>query len=297
MSGSIRRSVLALRKAVSESNLSINAPSRAVLLQHVPMVVTYFVIVSVISGLPTPGSCEDGEIARLFAERNTVGTMVIASLDGSTTYVHNDARAKTRFVPASTFKILNTLIALDEHAIAGDEEILKWDGKDRGIPAWNHDQTLETAFKSSCVWAYQELARRVGTDKYAAHLKKAAYGNAIAGPELTTFWLIGDLKISAVEQIEFLKKVYLKQLAYRPSSYRTLQKIMVLEQTPAYTLWAKTGWALDLPYPQVGWFVGYVAAGDKVWLFATNIDITYPEQARFRQEITMKALKLKKVLQ
>lgn len=177
--------------------------------------------------------------------------------------------------------------------MADENAALKWDGKDKGMPSWNRDQTLETAFKSSCIGYFQELARKIGMRKYEEHLAQASYGNAKPGPELTTFWLQGDLRISALEQIEFLKKIYRKELPYKPSPYDTLRKIMITEQTPKYTIRAKTGWAQKT---QVGWFVGYVETGDKVWFFATNLDMTRPEDIRYRQEITMEALKIKGIL-
>jgi beta-lactamase class D len=248
-----------------------------------------------ILGWATHGCCEDPDLAKLFADRKVEGTIVLSASDGSLTYLHNEGRAHTRFVPASTFKIINTLIALDGGALADDKEIIKWDGNDKGLETWNRDHALETAFKSSCIWFYQELARRIGTAKYAAHLERAGYGTATPGPELTTFWLEGDLKTSAVDQIDFLKKVYRRELAFRPSSYDILTKIMIVDQTPARTVRAKTGWAQTLS-PQIGWFVGYVESGDKAWFFATNLEITKPEQARYRQEITMEALKLKGLL-
>jgi len=37
------------------------------------------------------------------------------------TFIYNAPRAQHRFSPASTFKILNSLIALEERAIAGEE--------------------------------------------------------------------------------------------------------------------------------------------------------------------------------
>ncbi len=239
--------------------------------------------------------CEDKDLAKLFTDRKVQGTIVISSLSGSETYVHNERRAKTPFVPASTFKILNTLIVLDEGALTNEKEIIKWDGSDKGMRVWNRDQTLDTAFQFSCVWCYQELARRVGTAKYEAHLKKAAYGTAIPRPELTTFWLEGDLKISAMGQVEFLRKVYRKELPYRPYLYEVLRKIMIVEETPTSTLRGKTGWAQRVS-PQIGWFVGYVETRGDAWFFATNIDITKPEDARYRQEITVEALKLKGIM-
>ena len=235
------------------------------------------------------------DLANIFKSKNLKGTIIISSLDRTQTYIQNEERAKTRFLPASTFKIPNTLIALEEGVIADGNEIIKWDGKDRGLPAWNQDQSIETAFPSSCVWFYQELARRIGKDKYAPYLQKMQFGNAKAGPEVTTFWLEGDLRISAVEQVAFLKKLYMKEFAFNPTSYELLRKIMVIEQTPAYTLRAKTGWATKVA-PPIGWIVGYVESGDKVWFFATNIEIAKLEDTHFRKEITIEALKLKGII-
>ena len=238
---------------------------------------------------------EDLEIANLFKEKNLVGTIVISSRDGRKTYTHNDERARTRFVPASTFKIPNTLIALEEAAVANEKTIIKWDKKDKGLPAWNKDQSISTAFPSSCVWFYQELAKRIGRDKYVSYLGKLKYGNEQVGPELTTFWLEGDLKISATEQIAFLKRLWAESFPCRHSSYELLRKLMVVEQTPAYTIRAKTGWA-QRAVPQVGWYVGYIEAGETVWFFATNIEMVKPEDSRLRQEITIEALKLKGII-
>ncbi len=256
----------------------------------VPFIAVLLIIITVSSGYG-----EDFDLAHLFKSKGASGTIVISSLDGTSTYIHDDKRANDRFLPASTFKIPNTLIALEEGAIADEKEIIKWDGKDKGLPAWKKDQSLETAFPSSCVWFYKELAKRVGKEKYESYLGKIKYGNGLTGPDVTTFWLNGDLKISAVEQVSFLKSLYAKKYAFRSSSYEMLRKSMVVDQSPAYTVRAKTGWAQRVT-PQVGWFVGYVESGDKVWFFATNIEIVKPEDSRLRQEITIEALKLKGII-
>lgn len=257
--------------------------------------ISTLVITLLITGFISPVYGQDLELAKLLNDKNLNGTIVIASLDGGTNYIGNEERAKTRLVPASTFKILNTLIALEEGAVADDKQIIKWDGKDKGLTAWNKDQSLETAFGSSCVWFYQELARRLGKDKYEAYLKKIRFGNEQTGPELTTFWLEGDLKISAVEQVAFLKKLYKREYPFKLSSYELLRRLMVVEQTPAYTIRAKTGWAQKIT-PQVGWFVGYVESGEKIWFFAMNLEIAKAEDSRFRKEITLEALKVKGII-
>ena len=253
-------------------------------------IMLYITILAVLAFLP-PAHSEDLDIAKLFNEKNLKGTIIISSLDGGKTYIHNDERVNTRFVPASTFKIPNTLIALEESAVANEKEIIKWDGKDKGIPIWNKDQSMETAFPSSCVWFYQELAKRVGKDKYSSYLKKMKYGNEQVGSEITTFWLEGDLKISAAEQITFLKKLYTREYPFKSSSYEVLRNLMVIERTPAYTIRVKTGWS-----QKVGWIVGYIESGEKVWFFATNMDIAKLEDCHFRTEITFEVLRLKGII-
>lgn len=240
------------------------------------------------------GFCEDATLSGIFSERKVTGTMVISNLEGTETFIHNQGRADTPFLPASTFKIPNTLIALDEGVIT-EKDTLKWDGKDTGVADWDRDQTLESAFRASCVWFFQELARLIGTDTYLTCLGKIGYGNAQPTPEVTTFWLEGDLRISAMEQIEFLKKVYRRELPFSSASFDTLKRIMIVERTPAYTLRAKTGWAQRVS-PQIGWYVGYVERNDGVWFFALNMVITKPQEARWRQEMATEALRLKGIL-
>lgn len=250
----------------------------------------YITILAVLAFVSSAHS-EDLDIAKLFNEKNLNGTIVISSLDGSRTYIHNDERANIRFVPASTFKIPNTLIALEESAVSSEKEIIQWDGKDKGLPVWNKDQSMETAFPSSCVWFYQELAKRVGKDKYSTYLKKMMYGNEQVDPKITPFWLEGGLKISAAEQITFLKKLHSREYPFKASSYEVLRNLMVIERTPAYTIRAKTGWS-----QKIGWIVGYIESGEKVWFFATNMEIARLEDCHFRQEITLEALKLKGII-
>ncbi len=246
--------------------------------------------------LSTQAAAEDKAIAKLFAEQGMVGTMVIASLHGRQTFIHNAARAKERFTIASTFKIFNTLIALEEKAIAGKDDVLKWDGQlYDDFPAWNHDQTLESAFKVSCVWCYQELARRIGADRYREYLHMAHYGILSEPFALTTFWLDGSLKVSALEQVEFLRQIYLRSLPFSAGSYDTLQQIMIVEQTPKFTLRAKTGWATRVK-PEIGWYVGYVETSNDVWFFALNMKVTQQNDLPLRQTVAKAALQAKGVI-
>ncbi|MDD1615964.1 MAG: beta-lactamase, partial [Methylococcaceae bacterium NSP1-2] len=176
------------------------------------------------------------------------------------------------------------------------DDVLKWDGHVYDLPDWNRDQTLESAFKVSCVWCYQQLARQVGAEKYRNYLHQVAYGELHEPFEETTFWLDGSLVIGAIEQVEFLKKVYQRTLPFSTSSYETLQQIMLVEKTPTFTIHAKTGWATRV-MPQIGWYVGYVETSNEVWFFATNLEVRHEKDLPMRQKLTREALQKKGVIE
>ena len=243
-----------------------------------------------------PVHAEDPDIARLFSEASVEGTMVIATLDSGETYVHNEARAERRFPSASTFKIFNTLIALEEGAVSGLDEVIRWDGRAHDLPDWNQDHTLKSAYAASCVWCYQELARRIGADRYRAHLAGASYGQISEPFEETAFWLDGSLTISAREQVSFLRQVILKALPYRASSYAGLREVMLSEQGEDYSLRAKTGWAARST-PQIGWYVGYIEKSGVTWIFAMNMDMHGKAGLPLRQELTLASLKVKGIIE
>lgn len=232
---------------------------------------------------------EDVAIAQLFSKAGIDGTILIESAQTGQRFVHNEARSKQAFTAASTFKMLNTLIALEEGVIAGAGATIRWDGTRYEIADWNHDQTLESAFKVSCVWCYQKLVQRVGAEKYPAYLHQAHYGKLREPFDGTQFWLDGSLTISAEQQVAFLKQVVARRLPYKESSYATLKSIMLVEAAPHYRLYAKTGWATRSTLG-IGWYVGYVEVTGDTWLFAINIDTRSAADLPLRKQITLDAL-------
>ena len=70
---------------------------------------------------------------------------------------------------------------------------------------------------------------------------------------------------------------------------------MLVEQTPANKIYAKTGLARNYD-PEVGWYVGYVETKNDVWFFAMNMDIHSEKDWPVRLEITRKALQAKGII-
>lgn len=258
------------------------------LIRRIPLLLALLLV-------PSCALADDQDLAKVFARHEAEGTMVISSLDGRDTFMHDSGRASRRYPAASTFKILNTLVALEEGAVSGKDEVIVWDGRHYDFPDWNRDQTLESAFRVSCVWYYQELARRVGAATYRDYLRRCSYGNLGEPFDVATFWLDGSLTISAVEQVEFLRRLVNRTLPFGPRACETLREIMILEHSPRFTLRAKSGWAAR-GKPGTGWYVGWVETGGKVWLFAMNIDILEAKGLALRQQLTREALKSKGIV-
>ncbi len=232
----------------------------------------------------------DKDIENIFKKTKINGTIVLSSLKDNKEYISNNSRAIKRYIPASTFKIPNTLIALEEMVIKDQYEIIKWDGIKRFYEPWNKDQTLQSAISISCVWCYQKLAKKIGNDKYLYYLKKLHYGNEKTGSDVSTFWLEGDIKISAIEQIEFLKKLYENNLPFKQKYMDITKEILTVEKTDKYIIKAKSGWS-----GKIGWYVGYVETKNNIWFFALNADIK-KEELKYRKQIVMESLKIKGII-
>jgi beta-lactamase class D len=236
------------------------------------------------------------DLAQIFGEIE--GAFVLLDARTGQLVRHNPARAATRYLPASTFKIPNTLIALEAGVASGPEFALAWDSTTAPRQGWwpgtwARDQTLRTALPASVVWYYQELARRIGPERMRGYLERFGYGNEDISGGIDQFWLTGGLRISPEEQVEFLRRFYFGELGASERSIAIVKEMLVLEETPTYRLSGKTGWA-GMGEPgaaQVGWLVGYLERGDQVYIFATNIEIRANADAAARLTITKAILR------
>lgn len=228
---------------------------------------------------------------RQFKEIGVEGSILIYDLKANRTYQHNPTRNATSYLPASTFKILNSLISLETGVISDEVAVLTWDGIKRDIEEWNHDLNMKEAYKRSAVWFYQVLARKVGHERMQDWVTKVGYGNKKIGVEkdIDKFWLGGELRITPQEQIQFLRRLYNQDLPFSQRTFSIVKNIMVVEQTPEYTIRAKTG--LGQVAPQIGWYVGYLEKNKNVYFFAVNIDIRNDKDVAARKELMRRCFK------
>ncbi|MDD5157186.1 penicillin-binding transpeptidase domain-containing protein [Sulfurimonas sp.] len=194
------------------------------------------------------------------------GSAVILDLNSSKRVVFGE-RENERYSPCSTFKILNSLIALEVKAVEDENESIKWDGVVREYEAWNRDHSMRSAIAESTVWFYQEMARRIGYKRMAEYVKGTKYGNMDTSRTLSDFWLgSGSLAISPNEQIDFLSRFVRNDLLFLQQNINTVKDIMTIEKKDGYTIAAKTG-----SCGGIGWFVGFIENGQSGKVFVFNI--------------------------
>jgi beta-lactamase class D len=231
------------------------------------------------------------EIGQRFRAREVTGTFALLAVHDDTLLLHNPSRAEQEFLPASTFKIPNSLIALETGVVKDPDEIWKYDGAKTGPPTTWHDQSLRTGIAESAVWMYQEIARRVGEKRMQEWIDRLGYGNRNIGGGLDTFWLTGDIRITARQQIDFLRRLYKNDLPFSPRTIGVVKDILVHEKTDAHVLRGKTGMAGYGNKPTLGWFVGWLERGERAWIFAMNVDYKDKMPFPLRKELTIEILR------
>jgi beta-lactamase class D len=226
------------------------------------------------------------------------GTFLFYDLKSDRYSGYNLNRLESAYLPASTYKIINSLIALESGVIKDENETLKWDGVDRAVKDWNRDHNLRSAFKYSAVWFYQEMARRVGQERMQKYVDATAYGNRNIKGGIDHFWLDGELRITPRQQIDFLVSLYQNKVPFSQRNIDIVKDIFIFEKTDNYILRGKTGWAGfgEEGKTQIGWFVGYIEREGRPYFFAMNIDIKEPKDAQSRVAITKKILSEMKLI-
>ncbi len=242
---------------------------------------------------------EHPEWGKVFADAHVHGTMLVYDERTQTTQVFDASRARKPYIPASTFKIFNAMVAIDTGAITDEFETLPWDGKVRSIAGkpmaeWNRANSLASAMRYSAVWFYQEMARRAGQQRMQGWIDKVGYGNRDIGGGIDRFWLGGDLRISAEQQVDFLRRLADGTLPFSARAQEIARRITIYEAGTNFVLHAKTGQAVHGAQnnadfdkaDDIGWYVGWVEHAGNRWFFAMNIDVARPEDAAARVSIS-----------
>ncbi len=221
----------------------------------------------------------DNDLKKYFDQYKVTGTFALLDNGQGHFTIYDSANYRKRFLPASTFKIVNSLIGLETGKIFDEKMLIKWDGVERWVKDWNQDLTMEQAFKLSSLPYFQEVARRIGKDTMQQWIDSLQYGNKnISGP-VDSFWINNALKISPDEQLGLVKRLYFEQLPFQKRTQQVVRKVMLMEDNSLYKLSYKTGWGFDEKGENIGWVVGWIEENRHPYFFVLMVqtpDKNYP---------------------
>ena len=130
------------------------------------------------------------------------------------------------------------------------------------------DLTLEEAFQKSCIWYFRKVIDSIGKDKIQEELNGLQYGNCDISEwngsninpmeMLNGFWLDSSLKISPVEQVEVLSRIFEGYSYYDSRNIEILKRIMLVEETDSQKIYGKTGSGNG-----EAWFVGFSESNEE----------------------------------
>ncbi|MDF2187008.1 penicillin-binding transpeptidase domain-containing protein [Paraflavitalea sp. CAU 1676] len=252
-------------------------------------------LVSIFFFACSPNNVEvDNDLKKYFDENKVDGTFGMFDNGQGRFTVYNLPRfSDSAYTPASTFKIINSLIGLETGRVLDSSAIINWDSIDRGRPECNRNMTMRDAFRISCPPWYQELARRIGKpamQKWLDTLGYASrYGKFTIGNNLDTFWLDNSAKVTADEELGIVKKLYFDQLPFQKRSQRIVREMMEWEKNANYSLYYKTGWGFTEKGHALGWIVGWIEENQHPYFFALQLES--PDKNYNMKEARIKILK------
>jgi beta-lactamase class D len=232
------------------------------------------------------------DLAKRFADAGTVGTFVGYQTDDYLIVASDTERSGEAMLPASTFKIANSLIALETGVVGDpDKDVFKWDGVVRSVEAWNRDHTLRSAIAASAVPVYQEIARRIGDERMQNYVDLLEYGNRDIGGGIDQFWLTGNLRIDPIQQVDFVDRLRRGALPVSKRSQDLVRDILPVTTAGDCIIRAKTGLVgAEAGKPSLGWLVGWAEKGSANTVFALNLDVREPRHADDRMKLAQQCL-------
>ena len=202
------------------------------------------------------------------------GTLVLIDCSSGRTTTYRPDVANTALTPCSTFKIVNALIGIEVGIVTSSQQsFYQWDGVERSIPSWNQDLTFREAFQASCVPAFQNLARQIGSKRMQSWIDKFGYGDRNISSGIEVFWLPSKgrqtILISPMGQARMIRRIIAGDVPFSIQTLALLKKLMFIKKTSNGSLYGKTGSGTDKHGTFVlGWFVGYVESKGKTYAFA-----------------------------
>lgn len=218
------------------------------------------------------------------------GAAVIYNPTENCYQIYNRKLALTRRSPCSTFKIISSLIALENGIIEPDDSTRTWSGETFWNEEWNKDIDFSDAFHASCVWYFREVVDEIGKETILKELNRLQYGNCDISdwegrlntnnnnPVLTGFWIESSLLISPKEQVEVMERIFGDNTNYSEEALDQLKQVMLLSQEDFdFSIYGKTGMGKADGIVVDAWYTGVADSADKRIYFCVYLGETENE--------------------
>ena len=251
------------------------------------------IVIVTIAGCSLNNVKQDEALKKAFDFHHVDGCFTLFDNGRGQFTLYNLKRDTTRYLPASTFKIVNSLIAIETGRVRDDSTVIPWDGIVRDYADWNQNLSLARAFKYSSVPHFQQIARWIGRDTMKYWLDTLAYGNMRIGSHIDSFWLDNSLKISPDEELGLVKKLFFHQLPFQKRTQDIVKSMMLQEANTQYQISYKTGWGHTEDGHSIGWVVGWIVENSHPYFFVLNLESPDPKAdiPSIRKDILEKTLR------
>jgi beta-lactamase class D len=219
--------------------------------------------------------------AARFAGYGHDGAWLLKREGGTSRIVHGAPLARKTQVPASTFKVLLALIALDTGVLRGADDVLRWDGQRYpNKPEWQADMALRQAMRTSSEPYFRTLAARIGRDRLAAWVARVGYGNERIGADPARAWHDGVLRVTAEQQLAFIDRLRRGDLPFDRATLAAVKAVLLESETDGRLVYGKTGThSPQGATPGVGWWIGWVEGGGQPSAsFALAVELKAPDE-------------------
>jgi len=224
------------------------------------------------------------------------GCFILYDVNKKNTLEYNQTFCQKPMSPDSTFKIMLSLIGYDQN-ILKNEHMPEWKFKKKYIadysdstylpPHWRENTTPQNWMRYSVVWYSQLLTKKLGLNVIQKYLNEFNYGNKDFSGDynknngLTHAWLESSLKISAEEQIEFLKNILQNNNLVNHNALEMTKKNLFIDfsQDNQTSLYGKTGSGVLKSKKSHGWFVGWLEKDHQKYIFVTEVILASKDPA------------------
>jgi len=204
-----------------------------------------------------------------------------------------EGRCDERVTPASTFKIALSLMGFDSGFLVDERhpELPYHETDPSWRPSWAQATDPTSWIKYSVVWYSWRITEALGKERFKRYVSTFHYGNEdVSGHPnkndgLTQAWLSSSLKISPLEQLEFLERLVRRQLPVTEHAYEMTDRVTFISTLAnGWAVHGKTGTGFVSKNDgsvdkarQIGWFVGWATKDDRTIVFAHCIQDEKPE--------------------